>query len=101
MRDDDHPTPEAKDILEARGLVPTVVPADMAANIGRKIRFINWEPSMGTRRRDHTFTIVAVQKNYRDEFAYRVTCDGTNDTFGSVAFPGTFEFCDQPEQQQP
>lgn len=80
------------EIVSSVGLVAHDI--EMEKNIGRQIRF-NYDPAdsrFGTIHRDYTFTIVGVQKNYRGELCYRVSCDGFEDRFGSVASIGEFGF---------
>lgn len=83
---------EAMGVVGQAGL--TAQDAEMERNIGREIAFTNWKPRMGTARRDYTFTIVGIQKDFEGKLAYRVVCNGYNDTFGSVAQVNAFKFID-------
>jgi hypothetical protein len=67
---------------------------DCKEGIGRKVRFINWEPGMGTMARDYTFTIVGHQRTYGGRLAYRVLCDNGWDDFGRPAHYDEVEFVD-------
>jgi hypothetical protein len=60
--------------------------------IGRDVRFTNWKPSDGTLKRDHTFRIIGIQKIFSGELAFRVLCNGFQDTFGCVAQFDKVEF---------
>lgn len=66
----------------------------MEVNIGRVVKFTNWVKSMGTLKRDYTYTIIGVQKTYNGTLAYRVFCNGFTDTFGSVAEVAEIQFID-------
>ena len=77
--------PEVLEMLQRCGLVTT--DDAMEAHIGKRIVYANWEPMMGTVTRDHTFTIIGVQLTHTGEKAYRVVCNGFDDTFGRVARP--------------
>jgi hypothetical protein len=82
--------PDAQRALVGMGL--TLADAELEKNIGRRVRFINWEPKMGTLTRDFSFTIIGVQRTIYGEKAYRVTCDGYADSFGRPARPSEIEF---------
>lgn len=66
--------------------------SEMEKNIGCIIKYINWEPSMGTIARDYNFTVIGVQKNWRGEIVYRVLCNDGHDTFGRCAHIDEIEF---------
>lgn len=83
--------PDAARGLVEGGFIAGSVP-DLEKNIGRTVRFINWTESMGTLKRDHMYTIIGVQKVYDGRVAYRVTCNGFDDTFGCPARPEEVEF---------
>ena len=95
MSDNDY-SEQAQDILVTRGLTTSTAPDEMSANIGRDVRFKDWQPSLGTLRRDFSFRIVGTQLTWDGKIAYRVTCNGYNDTFGSVARPEDVEFVEDP-----
>ena len=80
------------DIVSLVGL--SAYDIEMEKNIGRQIRFQydSNQSRFGTIHRDYTFTIVGVQKDYKGDLCYRVTCDGFEDRFGSVASIGEFDF---------
>lgn len=82
--------PDVRTVLVGRGLL--AFDKKMAKNIGRRVIYKNWKPSMGTLARDHTFTIVGIQKDYAGNLCYRVTCNGFKDTFGRCANPKEIEF---------
>jgi len=64
----------------------------LEADIGKVVKFKNWNKNMGTLKRDHTYTIIGVQKIYDGRISYRATCNGIDDTFGCPALPDEVEF---------
>ena len=82
--------PDAIAGLLERGLMAE--DAEMEKDIGRVVKFINWNPSMGTVARDYTFTIIGVQKIHDGRLAYRVQCNGFDDTFGRPALRDEIKF---------
>ncbi|QNK01705.1 hypothetical protein [Dyella telluris] len=85
-----------KSLMKDLGLYvdPNDVPEEMKHNVGRKLRYLNWEPKMGTIARDFTFTVREFQKDYRGELCYRIYCDGFDDRVGRPLNPAreSFEF---------
>lgn len=62
--------------------------------IGKVVKYKNWEPSMGTFKRDFNFRIIGVQKNWRGDIIWRgVRIDDVHiDTFGLPIDPSEVEF---------
>lgn len=82
--------PDAAKVLSLGGFLASDPVLEL--DIGKQVRFKDWTPDMGTLKRDYTFTIIGVQRIYTGEIAYRVTCDGFDDTFGCPALPGKVNF---------
>jgi hypothetical protein len=61
-------------------------------DIGKSVRFKNLESGIGASKRDHTYTIIGVQKIFDGRIAYRVTCNEFEDRFGCPALPAEIEF---------
>lgn len=50
--------------------------------IGKKVKFKNWEPSMGTLAKDEIWKVGSFQRNYKGETVMRVYATSFKDTFG-------------------
>lgn len=87
-------------LLAHLGLTTASAPEEMVRNVGRIVRFKEWEPTDGTLRRDFSFTIRGLQLNYRGKVCYRVYSNGYNDVFGSVGDPDEIEFVDDPRHPE-
>jgi len=50
--------------------------------IGSKVKYKQWDKSMGTIARDEVYVIGSIQKIYTGELAFRVYATSYNDDFG-------------------
>ena len=66
--------------------------SELHKNIGKLIKFKNWNKRMGTIAKTDTFKIMGVQKIYDGTLAYRVYSQNYNDTFGRPARPEEIKF---------
>lgn len=75
--------------IVGRGLLGTC-PA-MEANIGRTVRFTQWQPSMGTLAKG-TFKIVGVQRAFDGTLCYRICSTAIEDIAGRLAAPSALQY---------
>lgn len=75
--------------LSGEGFAPLFAgqfPAEMLANVGRRVRYI--KPKCLIEERE--FTIGGVQRNYCGVLCYRVYCEGND--FGRIGYIEDIEF---------
>lgn len=84
---------ELTNVLSFDGLL-SIDADEMEKNIGKEIRLKPelWDPSYGTLKRDCTYIITLVQKNYCGEKVYCALRKDSDDNFGTLFQPNEIDF---------